>query len=166
MPPTLQQATTDPCLCQRIPDTHRQASCGVTVPFSWVLVHKVLLCPPRVYFPVLCKFWQVYSGVNADLLQEGLCLTHTQSPLSLWQTTADPYLHRRRSHTVLSQSLWGLWVLVCTRFDWALWASLAGTRFESKCEFAPPTILLRLLLCPWMWGIFSQLLQCLLSGFF
>ena len=31
----------------------------VTVPFSWVLVHKVLLCPPRVYFPVLCKFWQL-----------------------------------------------------------------------------------------------------------
>ena len=80
MPPTLQQATTDPCLRQRLPDTHRQVSCGVTVPFSWVLVHKVLLCPPRVYFPVLCKFWQVYSGVNVDLLQEDLCLTHIQSP--------------------------------------------------------------------------------------
>ena len=80
MPPTLQQATTDPRLHQRLPDTHRQVSCGVTVPFSWVLVHKVLLCPPGVYFPVLCKFWQVYSGVNADLLQEDLCLTHIQSP--------------------------------------------------------------------------------------
>ena len=41
---------------------------------------KVLLCPPRVYFPVLCKFWQVHSGVNGNLLQEGLCHTHTQSP--------------------------------------------------------------------------------------
>ena len=55
-------------------------SCGVTVPFSWVLVHKVLLCPPRVYFPVLCKFWQVYGGVNGDLLQADLRQTHTQSP--------------------------------------------------------------------------------------
>ena len=55
--PNLQQATTDPCLRRRLPDTHRQVSCGVTVPFSWVLVHKVLLCPPRVYFSVLCKFW-------------------------------------------------------------------------------------------------------------
>ena len=35
------------------------------------------LCPPRVYFPVLCKFWQLYGGVNGDLLQEGLC--HTQA---------------------------------------------------------------------------------------
>ena len=38
-----------------------------------MLVHKVLLCPPRVYFPVLCKFWQLYGGVNGDLLQERLC---------------------------------------------------------------------------------------------
>ena len=83
MPPTLQQATTDPRLLQRLPVTHRQVSCGVTVPFSWVLVHKALLCPPRVYFPVLCKFWQIYGGVNGYLFQEGLCHTHvcfTQSP--------------------------------------------------------------------------------------
>ena len=26
--------------------------------------------------PVVCKFWRLYSGVNGDLLQEGLC--HTQ----------------------------------------------------------------------------------------
>ena len=32
--------------------------------------------------------------------------------------------------------------------------------FDSKHEFAPPTILLGLLLCPWAWGITSQLLQC------
>ena len=59
-------------------------SCGVTAPFSWVLVHtRFGLCPPRVYFPVLCKFWQLYGGVNGNLLQEGLCHTQvccTQSP--------------------------------------------------------------------------------------
>ena len=41
------------------------------------------LCPPRVCFPVLCKFWQLCGGVNGDLLQEGLCHTQvccTQSP--------------------------------------------------------------------------------------
>ena len=31
--------------------------------------------------------------------------------------------------------------------------------FDSKCEFAPPTVLLGLLLCPWTWGIYSRLLQ-------
>ena len=70
VPPTLQQATTDPCFHRRLLDTHRQVSCGVTVPFSWVLVHKVLLCPPRIYFLVLCKFWQLYGGANGDLFQE------------------------------------------------------------------------------------------------
>ena len=33
--------------------------------------------------PVLCKFWQLYGGVNGNLLQEGLCHTQvccTQSP--------------------------------------------------------------------------------------
>ena len=33
--------------------------------------------------PVLCKFWQLYGGINGDLLQEGLCHTQvccTQSP--------------------------------------------------------------------------------------
>ena len=78
--PTLQQANADPRLRRRLLNTHRQVSCGVTVPFSWVLVHKVLLSPPRVYFPVLCKFWQLYSGFNSDLLQEDLCHTHTQNP--------------------------------------------------------------------------------------
>ena len=36
---------------RRLPDTHKRVSCGVTVPFFWVLVHTVLLCPLRVYFP-------------------------------------------------------------------------------------------------------------------
>ena len=40
----------------------------VTSPFFWILVHKVLLCPLRVYFSVLCKFWQIYGRVNGGLL--------------------------------------------------------------------------------------------------
>ena len=66
------------------PNKSGSVSCGVPAPFSWVLVHtRFCLCPPRVYFPVLCKFWQLYSGVNDDLVQEALCHTQvccTQSP--------------------------------------------------------------------------------------
>ena len=69
-------------------DTHRQiwsVSCGVTAPFSWVLVHKrFCLCPARVCFLVLSKFWPLYGGVNGNLsLVKGLCHTqvyYTQSP--------------------------------------------------------------------------------------
>ena len=67
---------------------------GVTAPFSWVLVYtSFCLCPPRVYFPVLCKFWQIYGGVNGNLLQEGLCHTQvccTQSPCPLLTCTIPP----------------------------------------------------------------------------
>ena len=61
------------------------------------------------------------------------------------------YLLRRHSNTVLSQSVCGLWVLVHTTYVWALWESLAGMGFDSKCNFTPPTIFLGLLLCPWTW---------------
>ena len=67
---------------------HSRASLGqspvgslLLSPGSWCT--RVCLCPPRVYFPVLCKFWQLYVGVNGDLLQQGLCHTQvccTQSP--------------------------------------------------------------------------------------
>ena len=59
--------------CRRPPPTHTSAgdswtlmgksgsvSWGVTAPFSWVLVQtRFCLCPTRVYFLVLCKFWQL-----------------------------------------------------------------------------------------------------------
>ena len=59
--------------CSRPPVTHASTgdswthpgksgsvSCWVTAPFSWVLMHtRFYLCPPSVYFPVLCKFLQL-----------------------------------------------------------------------------------------------------------
>ena len=79
VPPTLQQATTVPCLHQRLLDTHRQVWVSLLgslllSPGSWCT--RSCLCPARVYFPVLCRFWQLYGGINGNLLQEGLC--HTQ----------------------------------------------------------------------------------------
>ena len=86
------------CYCSRPPLTHASAgnswtltgksgsvSCGLTLlsPGSWCT--RFCLCPPRVCFPVLCKFWQLYVEVNDNLLQEGLCHTQVccaQSPCS------------------------------------------------------------------------------------
>jgi len=58
VPPTLHQATAEPCLCQRLSWTltskSGSISFGVTAPFSWVLVHtRFCLCPPRICFPSL-----------------------------------------------------------------------------------------------------------------
>ena len=147
---------------------HSQASLGpspvgslLLSPGSWWAQGFVCALQESVS-PVLYKFWRFYGGVNGDFLQVGLChiqVYWTQSPcpsaVDCW-----PYFHRRHSNTVLSQSLWDLWVLVCTSFVSALWASLAGMGFDSKHDFAPPTIFLELPLCPLKWGISSKPLQC------
>ena len=109
LPPTLQQATTDPRLCWRLLDTSRQ----VWVSLLWFQCSFLLdpgaqrfcLCPPRVYFPLLCKFWQLFGGVNGDLLQEGLCHTQvcrTQSPCPCgWLVPPqDPFKHSSVSVSV------------------------------------------------------------------
>ena len=92
-------------------------SCGVTAPFSWVVVcTRFCLCPPRVCVPVLCKFWPLYGGVNGNLLQERLCHTQvccTQSPCGSLLLT---HTSTGDTQTQFRLSLWGLWILVCTRF--------------------------------------------------
>ena len=60
-------------------------SCGVTPPFSWILVHthKVLFVSSKNLFPQLCVSSKLYGGINGNLLQKGLCHTQvycTQSP--------------------------------------------------------------------------------------
>ena len=108
----------------------------------------------------------LYSDTKGDLLQEDL--KHTlrlpgllqPDPLSPWQVTDDPCLHRRHSNTegqVWLSLLWGVHsifpsVLLHTSFVCTLW----GLRrvWDGKHNYTPPTIFLGLLLCSWMWGIF------------
>ena len=101
---------------------HSRASLGQSLvgsllsPGSWCTGS---VAPSRVYFPVLCKFWQLCGGDNGDLLQEGLC--HIQvcctqspcpcgSPLLTHTSTGD-------AQTQFCLSLWGPWVLVSTKFE-------------------------------------------------
>ena len=96
-----------------------QSLVGVTAPFSWVLVHiKFCLCHPRVCFPVLCKFWRLYGVLMVTSSKRAYAIPRSAAPRApiLWKSTADPYLYRTRSNTVLSQFLWSLWVLMHTRF--------------------------------------------------
>ena len=159
--PVLQQVTADPPPCRRLLDTHRQ----VWVSLLWghcsfLLgpgVHKVFFVPSKSLFPQSC----VSSGGS----MVGLMVTSSKRAYAIPRSTAprapapaDPYLLRRYSNTILSQSLRGLWVPVCTRYVWALWGSLMGMGFASKQDFAPPTFLLGLF-CPWIWDISSQPLQ-------
>ena len=83
VPPALQQATTDPRLHWRLPDTHGHVWVGLLWGHCSFLLGpgaQGSVCACREYFPVLYKFWQLYGGVNGDLLQEDWCHTHTQRP--------------------------------------------------------------------------------------
>ena len=59
-------------------------------------------------FPVLCKFWRLYGGVNGDLLQE--CLCHTQVCC-----TQSPCLCGRLllTHTSTGNAQTQFWLSVC-----------------------------------------------------
>ena len=98
-----------------LPETHRQVSCGVTAPFSWVLVHKVLLCPPRIYFSVLCKFWQLVVGLMTTSSKRNYSIHTLRAPVHVADhcRTAPPQQILKQ---VLSQTLWGPWLLVHTSF--------------------------------------------------
>ena len=83
--PTLQQTTTNPHVCWRL-DINRQVWVRIFRGHCSFLLSPGAqgpLCPPRVYFPVLCKFWQLYGEAKGNLHQDGLChaqICCTQSP--------------------------------------------------------------------------------------
>ena len=100
---------------------HSQASLGQSLlgslllsPGSWCAQSTVCALQESV-FPVLCKFWCLYGGVNGNLLQEGLFHTQVCCTQSLCACSR-PLLTRTSAgdiETVLAQSLWswGSWCL-------------------------------------------------------
>ena len=116
-------ATSVPPTCSRPPLTHTSAryswtltgksgsvSRGVTtllLPGSWCTQGSVCALQESIS-PVLCKFWQLYGGVNGDLLQEGLCHTQvccTQSPY--------PCSRPLLTHTFSGYTQTQFWLSIC-----------------------------------------------------
>ena len=148
--PTLQQAPANPRLHQRLLTLMGKSgsvSCGVTAPFSWVLVHtSFCLFPPRVCFPVLCEFWWLYGGVNGDLLQEGLC--HTQ--VSCNQSPC-PCSHPLLTCTSAGDTQTQFWLNLCGVSG--CWC--AQSLFElSKCHWCEWSLILNVIssLLPSCWS--------------
>ena len=148
----MHQATTDPGLSRRLLDIHGK----VWVSLLWGQcsfllgpgAHKV--CAHQDFVPQSC--------VSSDGSVVGLMATSSRRAYATRRSAAPRAAAPAAGHCwprppqealrhIVSQSLWGLWVLVCTRFVWALWEFLAGMGFDSNGYVAPPTILLGLLLC-------------------
>ena len=164
VPPALQQATADPCLCWRLLDTHRQVLISLLWGHcSFLLgpgVHKVLFVPSKSLF----RQPSVSSGGSVVGLR-----WHPPRGLMPHQGLlhAEPFPCSRPllTHTSTGDTQTQFWLSLCgvvgswyaTKFVWALQVSLAGIGFDSECDFTPPTTLFGLLLCPLMWGIFFWL---------
>ena len=84
-------------------------------PGSWCAQGSVCAQPESIS---LCKFWRFYGRLMVTSSKRAYAIPRSAAPRApaLQQSTADPDLHRRHSSTVLSQSLWGLWILVHTGF--------------------------------------------------
>ena len=122
MPQTLEQAIADPCLHQRLLDTHGQVWVSLLWGHCSFLLcpgaHTAMFVPSKSLCPQPCVssdgpmvVLMVTSSKRAYAIPRS---TAPRAP-ALQLSTADPYLHRRHSNTVLSQSLCSLWVLVWTR---------------------------------------------------
>ena len=113
-------------------------SCGVTAPFFCILVHtRFCLCPPRVFSPVLCQFWQLCGGINGDHSKRVYAMPKSIVPrapapaaVHCWPVPPQETL----KHSFVSVSVGSL-----GPGAWALWATLVGMGFDSKHDFAPPT---------------------------
>ena len=56
-------------------------SCGVTAPFSWVLVlTRFCLCLSKVHFPVQCKFWQLSGGLMVTSFKRAYAVPRSTAP--------------------------------------------------------------------------------------
>ena len=116
VPPTLQQATADPRLHQRLLDTHGPVWVSLLWGHCSFLLgpgaHKVLLVPSKSLFPQSCvNSGSSMVGLMATSSKRAYAIPRSAAPRAPApvESTADPYLHRRHSNTVLSQSPWGLW---------------------------------------------------------
>ena len=167
---TVQQATTDPYLQWRLLDTHRQV---------WAsLLGSLLLSPGSCCTQgSVCALQESISEscVNSGSSMVGLVLASSKrayvTPKSASPRAPAPAaghcwprpLQEMLKHSSVSASVGSLGPgahKVCLS-PLSISVSMG---FDSKHGFTPPNVLLRLLLCSWTWGIFSeQLLQHLSS---
>ena len=118
VPLTLQQATADPRLCQRLLDTHGQVwvslLCGHCSFLLGPGAHKVLSVPSKSLFPQSCVSSAgstATSSKRAYAIPLQVCCTRSpcSRPLLTRTSTGD-------TQTQFCLSLLGVWVLVHTRF--------------------------------------------------
>ena len=160
VPLTLQQVTTNPRLCQRLLDTHRQ----VWVSLFWghcsfllgASVYMVLFVPSKGQFPQSCvSSGGSMVGLMVISSKRAYAIPRSAVPRALpsGQATADPYFCRRHQ-TQIWLSLRGFSGFWCTQRLFAPSECLSLVWVLILNMISPPYCLTGLLFCPGTWGIF------------
>ena len=118
--------------CSRSPPTHTSTGdswtlsgksgsvlCRVTAPFSWDLVHtRFSLCTPRVYFPGLYNFWQLYGELMVTSSKRAYAIpksvaTRYPVPVAVhcWPVPSQEML--KHNSVSVSVGLLGSWACLC-----------------------------------------------------
>ena len=120
----------------------------------WFFLRPFCLCHPRVFSQSCVSSGGFMVGLMVTSSKRAYAIPRSVAP----RTPAPVAVHcwpvppqETLKHSFVSVSVGSL-----GPGAWALWATLVGMGFDSKHDFAPPTILLGLLLCPWMWDISSK----------
>ena len=148
--PNLLQATADPRLHQTL--GHTQASLAQSLvgslllsPGSWCTQGSVCALPESVS-PVLCKFWQLYGGVNGTSSKRAyailwVCCTQIPCPcgrpLPTLTSAGDTQAFKGRSGTVSVGSPGAQKVLFePSKHLWRAWGLILSHPFPSCCDFS------------------------------
>ena len=162
VPPTLQQATTDPPLCQRLLDTHGQVWVSLLWGHCSFLLgpgaHKVLFVSSKSLFPQsYVSSGSSIVGLMATTSKRVYAISTPRAPVSVADHCQPVCTSTGGTQFCLSFcGVPGSW---CAQYLFEPSGSLWLNGFDSKHQFAPPTILLEFLLCLCTWGISSLSFQ-------
>ena len=123
-------------------------------------MHNVLFVPSKSLFPQCCVSYVIKSHWPPESNSLGGSQSLCQIPRLgnlLWVLELSQQCENILGIILRFVCLCGGSGSWCTQVLFEPSECLVGMGFGLNCSFAPPTILLGLLLCPWTWGIFFLL---------
>ena len=191
VPPTLQQATADPCLHWRLLDTHGQVWVSLLWGHCSFLLgpgeHRVLCVPSQSLFPQSCvSSGSSVVGSMATSSKRAYVIPRSAASRAPAPAAAHCCLHQRHSHTLLSlcgslgpgaqvlfepsECLWQVWGLILNMLSPLLpscWASPLpldmGYLFSHSSATTIYSIITIYQYCSWLWRC-DKLRVCLCFG--
>ena len=174
--PCRHRCTQSPLPCSRPLPTHASARdswtltgksgsvyCGVTAPFSWVLVCTGFICALQESVFQSCVSYggsmvglMVTSSKRAYAIPRSTALrAPALAAVHCWPIPPEETLKHSSDSVSVGSLDPGVYKVCLSPLSVS-----GGMGFDSRCDFAPSTILLGFILCCWTWAVSSKSFQC------